>query len=78
MLWNKFHMKQLGSASNEWDLITTRNKMKNMRKIMALNQMIFCLQPNVQDLALVNENEAGDTDLNVHEEVPSALDEILE
>ena len=52
--------------------------MKNMRKITALNQMIFCLQPNVQDLALVNENEAGDTDLNVHEEVPSTLDEVLE
>jgi hypothetical protein len=39
---------------------------------MGLNQVIFCLSPVVQDLALVKETEAGDTDLNVHEEVSSA------
>lgn len=45
---------------------------------MGLNQVIFCLSPEVQDLALVKETEAGDMDLTVHEEVPSALDEVLE
>jgi hypothetical protein len=45
---------------------------------MELNQVIFCLSPDIQDLALVKETEAGDMDLTVHEEVPSALDEVLE
>jgi hypothetical protein len=47
-------------------------------KDMEPNQVIFCLPLDVQkDLALVNEIEAGDTDLIVHEKVPSALDEVL-
>ena len=45
---------------------------------MGLNEVIFFLSPDVQDLVLVKETEAGDTDLNVHEEVPSVLDEVLE
>jgi hypothetical protein len=45
---------------------------------MGINQVIFCLSPDVQDLELVKETEAGDTDLTVHEEVSSALDEVLE
>jgi len=43
-----------------------------------LNQVIFCLSPDVQDLALVKGTEVGDMDLTVREAVPSALDEVLE
>jgi len=50
---------------------------KECEEDMGLNQVIFCLSPDVQDLALVNETEAGDTDLTVHEELSSALDEDL-
>ena len=45
---------------------------------MGLNQVIFCLSPDVQDVALVKETVAGDMDLTVQEEVSSALDEGLE
>jgi hypothetical protein len=50
---------------------------KECEEDIRLNQVIFCLSPDVQDLALVNETEAGDTDITVHEEVSSALDEDL-
>lgn len=45
---------------------------------MGLNQAIFCLSPDVHDVALVEETVAGDTDLTVREEVSSVLDQVLE
>ena len=47
-------------------------------KDMGLNQAIFCLSPDVHDVALVEETVAGDTDLTVREEVSSVLDQVLE
>jgi len=39
---------------------------------MGLNQVIFCLSPDAQDLAFIKETDDGDTDLTVHEEGSSA------
>jgi hypothetical protein len=50
---------------------------KECEEDMGLNQVIFCLSPDIQNLVLVSETEAGDTDLTIHEEVSSALDEDL-
>ena len=41
--------------------------------------MICCHPLDVQnDLVSANETEAGDTDLIVHEEVPSTIDRVIE
>jgi hypothetical protein len=40
--------------------------------------MTCCLPLDVQDLMSVNEIESDDTDLTVHEEMPSTLYEVLE
>jgi hypothetical protein len=43
-----------------------------------LNQGTFCLPLDVEDTPSADENESDDTDLVVHEEVPSTPNEVLE